>query len=286
MKEFWKAERTIYPCLFRVLIGFVLLVDLVSIFPSSEIVFNPESNAFVPESGLVSILAEHSTLFLSVYGLVLVAFILGIGKNITSFLVFVFHFLMIQLTLPLMTWGETILKFSLLYFILVDSFKYLSLSKSKGNFQFLSKLAVWSIILHVFLIYLNNAYFKILDKDWQQGIAIFYSFSQYAGFQDSFWYSVLSNEFLTKSINYFIIFQQLSFVPLVIWKRTRGFAILLSIIIHIIMLFQFGLWKFELIVILLYGFLLNDKEWRMLIPERIWRKVIGDSIQNGIGKNA
>lgn len=276
MKEFWTAERRFYPSLFRVLIGMVLLVDLVSIFPSAEILFNPEFNAFLPESGWISRLAEYATVFLSIFGLVLVAFVLGIGKNITAFLVFVFHFLMIQLTLPLMTWGETILKFSLLYFILVDSFTYFSFSKSKGNFQFLSKLAVWSIILHVFLIYLNNAYFKMLDKDWQQGIAVFYSFSQYPGFQDSFWYTILSNEFLTKFINYFVIIQQLTFVPLVIWKKTRGFAILLSILIHIIMLFQFGLWKFEIIVILHYGFLLNDKEWRRLLPERIRIKYLGE----------
>lgn len=269
MKEFWAAERRIYPSLFRVLIGMVLLVDLVSIFPSAEILFNPEFNAFVPESGWVSRLAEYSTVFLSIYGLVLVAFILGIGKNISSFLVFVFHFLMIQLTLPLMTWGETILKFSLLYFIFVDSFKYFSIQKSKGEFQLISKLAVWSIILHVFLIYLNNAYFKILDKDWQQGIAVFYSFSQYAGFQDSFWNGILSHEFMAKFINYLIIFQQLSFVPMVIWKKTRWIAILLSILIHVMMLFQFGLWKFELIVILLYGFLLNDEEIKKICPKRI-----------------
>ncbi|MBA5628276.1 hypothetical protein [Moheibacter lacus] len=269
MKEFWAAERRIYPSLFRVLIGMVLLVDLVSIFPSSDILYNPEFNAFLPTTGFVPYLSEYSMLFFSISGLILIAFILGIGKNISSFLVFVFHFWMIQLTLPLMTWGETILKFSLLYFIFVDSFKYFSIQKSKGEFQLISKLAVWSIILHVFLIYLNNTYFKILDKDWQQGIAVFYSFSQYAGFQDSVWNGILSHEFMAKFINYLIIFQQLSFVPMVIWKKTRGFAILLSILIHIIMLFQFGLWKFELIVILLYGFLLNDEEIKKICPKRI-----------------
>ena len=47
-----------------------------------------------------------------------------------------------------------------------------------------------------------------MDKDWQQGIAVFYSFSQYPGFQDSFWYSILSHKFIANFINYFIIFQQ------------------------------------------------------------------------------
>lgn len=274
MKEFWTAERSIYPSVFRVLIGLVLLVDLISFIPATDILFHSEFNAFLPQSGFMAQLAEHSGLFLSVYALVLVLFILGIGKNISSFLVFVFHVLMMQLTLPLMTWGDTILKFSLLYFIFADSFQYLALNRSKGSFSFLSKLAVWSIILHVFLIYLNNAYFKILDKDWQQGIAVFYSFSQYPGFQETNWFSMLSNEFIAKSVNYFIILQQLTFVPMVIWRKTRVIAILLSILIHVLMFFHFELWKFELIVVLLYGFLLNDKEIRNLIPEWIQQRFL------------
>lgn len=272
MKEFWTASRTIYPSLFRVMIGWVLLFDLISTYASGEILFNPIFNGFLPEAGITSFLAEHYQLFSLAYGTVLVAFILGIGKNLTAFLVFCFHLLVMNLTHPLMTWGDIILKFSLLYFVFADSFNYLSVQKSNKNFSYISQLAVWSIILHLFLIYLNNAYFKIIDKDWQQGIAVFYSFSQYHGFQDSFWYSILSDKFMANFINYFIIIQQLTFVPLVIWKKSRKWAILLSILIHIIMMFQFGLWKFELIVILMYGFILNDEEWKNLLPNSFQRK--------------
>ena len=274
MKEFWTAERRIYPSVFRILVGLVLLVDLISFIPAADVLFNQEFNSFLPQTGFISQLAKKSTLFLSAYGIVLILFILGIGKNLSSFLVFVFHFLMLELTLPLMTWGDTILKFSLLYFIFADSFQFFAVNRSKGAISFISKLAVWAIILHVFLIYLNNAYFKMLDKDWQQGIAVFYSFSQYPGFQKSQWYTLLSNGFLAKSINYLIIIQQLTFVPMVIWKKTRGIAILAAIFIHIMMFIQFELWKFELIVMLLYGFLLNDREIRELIPKRIQQKFI------------
>ncbi len=280
MKEFWTAPRTIYPSIFRVMIGFVLLLDLISTYMSGKILFNPVFNGFLPEVGITSFLAEHYQLFSLAYGIVLVAFILGIGKNLTSFLVFCFHLIVIELTFPLMTWGDIILKFSLLYFVFVDSFKYLSLRKSNKDFSFLSQLAIWSVILHLFLIYLNNAYFKLLDKDWQQGIAVFYSFSQYSGFQDSFWYSILSHKFMANFINYFIIIQQLTFVPLVLWKKSRKYTILLSILIHIIMMFQFGLWKFELIVILLYGFLLSDEEWKKLIPIRFQKKYFPDFYSN------
>lgn len=280
MKEFWTAPRTIYPSLFRVMIGFVLLMDLITTYSAGKILFNPFFNGFLPEIGIASFLAEHYQLFSLVYGMVLVAFILGIGKNLTSFLVFCFHLVVMEMTFPLMTWGDIILKFSLLYFVFVDSFKYLSLRKSNKNFEFISQLAVLSVVLHLFLIYLNNAYFKILDKDWQQGIAVFYSFSQYPGFQDSFWYSILSHKFFANFINYFIIFQQLTFVPLVLWRKSRKWAILFSILIHIIMMFQFGLWKFEIIVILLYGFLLSDHEWRRILPGSFQKKYFSDLNSN------
>lgn len=278
MKEFWTAERKIYPSVFRVLIGLVLLVDLISIYPSSELLFNPELNALLPDSEFIGILIEHSSVFLLTYGLVLIAFMLGTGRNFTSFLVFCFHLLMMQLTHALLTWGDIILKFSLLYFVFADSFRYLSLQKYPSKFESIAKLAVWSIILHIFLIYLNNAYFKITDKDWQQGIAVYYSFSQYPGFHESLWHPAISNEFWTKTLNYFIIFQQLTFVPLVIWKKTRIGAILLSCFIHLTMLYEFGLWKFEIIVMLHYGFLLNDKEWRKIFPTPMNKKWFSDSI--------
>src|SRR5690606_30739679 len=156
MKEFWTAPRTIYPSIFRVMIGFVLLLDLISTYMSGKILFNPVFNGFLPEVGITSFLAEHYQMFSLAYGIVLVAFILGIGKNLTSFLLFCFHLIVMELTFPLMTWGDIILKFSLLYFVFVDSFKYLSLRKSNKDFSFLSQLVIWSVILHLFLIYLNN----------------------------------------------------------------------------------------------------------------------------------
>lgn len=267
MKEFWTAKRTIYPAIFRVLVGSILLFDLICTYPASDILFNPEINAFLPQTEIMMFLAENSTAFILVYTILLILFILGIGKNITSFLVFACTLLFVQLTNVMETWGERILFFTLMYFVFVDSFRFLALNKTKGKYSFISKLAIWSILLNLFLIYLNNAYFKITDKDWFNGYAVFYSFSQYSHFKDSFWYPLLSNGFISKAVGYFIILQQLLFVPLVIWKKTRYFMIILVAAIHLIMLKEFGLWKFELILILIFGFILTDDEWRRIFSK-------------------
>lgn len=271
MKEFWTANRTIYPSIFRILIGFVLLIDLVFTVPAGSFLFDSSLNASLPTQSFYGFIIEYWQIWVGFYALILIGFIGGIGKNFLSFFVFLMHWIWLDMTAPLLTWGDTILKFSLMYFVVVDSFKYFSISKSNST-HYISTLGIWSIIMHLFLVYLNNAYFKIIDSDWQSGRALFYSFSQYPSFETSILKPIISNAIIGKYLGYFIILQQMSFVPLVIWKKTRKYAILLSVLIHLTMLIQFGLWKFELMVILLYGFLLNDEEWKELIPRKFHEK--------------
>ncbi|MGB6094243.1 MAG: hypothetical protein WBF83_10845 [Moheibacter sp.] len=266
MKEFFAAERKIFPSIFRVLIGLILLFDLVYMYRSASIFLNPELNSFLPTDKISAIVAQNSGLFFLFYGLILILFILGLLRNLMSFLVFCCYLILFHLSYQFVTWGDIILKFTMLFFVFADSFRFLSLNRTKGDYPFISVLAVWSIILHIFMVYLNNAYFKLTDHHWQQGIAVYYSFAQYAQFSDSIFHWPVSNPFFSKSIDYFIILQQLLFVPFVIWKRTRYLMLILAAIIHLTMMVQFGLWKFELAIVLHYGFLLNDEELRRLMP--------------------
>lgn len=269
MKEFFTAERKIFPSVFRVLIGLILLFDLIYMYRSASIFLNPELNSFLPTDKISIIVTQNSGFFFLFYGSILILFILGLFGNLISFLVFCCYLILFHLSYQFVTWGDTILKFTLLFFVFADSFRYLSLKRTKGKYPFISVLAVWSIILHIFMVYLNNAYFKLADYHWQQGIAVYYSFAQYAQFPDSIFHWPVSNSFFSKSIDYFIILQQLLFVPFVIWKKTRYFMLILAAVIHLTMMVQFGLWKFELAVVLHFGFLLNDEELRRLMPTKI-----------------
>lgn len=272
MKDFWTTDRKIFPSIFRVLIGFILLFDLIFLYRSAPLFLNPDLNSFLPTDLLSVIVGSYYPIFFLCYGIILILFILGLFRNLISLLVWVCYMIMFHLCYQFVTWGDIILKFTLLYFVFADSFRYLALNKSKGKVHFISTLAVWSIILHIFLVYLNNAWFKLNDYHWQQGVAVYYSFAQYAQFKDSMFFPLVSNGTYSKLIDYFIILQQLLFAPFVLWKKTRYFMLILATIIHLTMMVQFGLWKFELIVILHYGFLLNDKELRKIIPLRIFHK--------------
>ena len=265
MNEFLTAKRTIYPSVFRVLIGFILLFDLIFSFSFASIYFNPEYNSLLSSGKFFSIISANYKLFFVFYGLVLIGFILGVFKNLISFLVWICYLIWFNLNYSVTVWGDTILMYSLFYFVFADSFRYLSLSQSKNKYSFQSKLAVWSVILNIFMVYLNNAYYKILGTQWQDGVAVFYSFSHYDQFTESILYPLVTNSFFSGLIGYFIILQQLLFVPFVIWKKTRFPILILSTIIHLTMLIQFGLYKFELIIILHYGFLLNDEEIQRIL---------------------
>lgn len=275
MKEFWTAERTIYPAIFRILLGTLLLIDIFFIQSASDILFNPELNAFLRESRISVLLLENNLYFFLLYGVVLILFILGIGKNITSFLVWLLSLLTLYyFTFALRVWGDKILIYTLLFFVFVDSFRYFSIKPTSGKLSYISTLAIWSILLNLFLVYLNNAYFKIADPDWRKGYAVFYGFAEYPHFKNSFWYPIISNEFISKFINYFVILQQLLFVPMVLWKKTRYLMIAVAIIIHLTMAIGFGLWKFELIIIFLFGFILSDAEWRRIFECTKLKKLI------------
>lgn len=277
MLEFWKQPRTIFPSIFRVLIGILLLFDLIFTLPSGNMLFD-FGLSYSDTGGVIAALRDNYTFYYVIYGVVLVLFICGIGKNIISLVVFILYFLSLLISPYLLNWGDTILKFTLLFFVFVDAFRHCSIQRSNYDplsiKAFISQLAVWSIILNLFLIYLSNGIYKSMDPDWQLGYAPFYSFSQFSGFETSIFYNLLSEGIFGKIISYMIIAQQLTFIPLVIWKKTRYHAMLLGILIHMIMFFQFGLWKFELIMILLYGFLLNDNEWKKIIPQKQRNKFI------------
>lgn len=281
MIEFWQKERTIYPSIFRVLIGLVFLLDLIFTFSAGSFQFDSEFAAYPMSGNTIDLIRENYVPLFIFYGIILILFILGIGKNFTSILVYISQFSLLWLLPYNVSWGDIIMKFTLLYFVFVDSFKFYSIQTSKLNpnslKSYISKLAVWCIILNLFLVYLSNGFYKSLDVSWQNGSAVFYSFSQFSGFESSLFYSIISHETFSKILSYIIVGQQLTFIPLILWKKTRYFAMIFGIGIHIIMFYQFGLWKFETIMILLYGFLLNDEEWRRIIPKNLRNKFLQSS---------
>ena len=262
------SDRVFYPSLFRVLLGLLLLVDLILLLPYVDEIYRIDNYRYSLDSyfGLLVIVREYISYFYVVFISVLLLFILGIGKQITSLLVFLLFFIKFLLLAPNISYGSYILRLSLLFFVFVNSYQYFSLQKSTFN-DLLSKLATLSIMLHICYIYLSNAILKILNPLWLKGDALGYFFinSKTMDIWEIGSY-LLQYPYLLSLLSYISLAFQLLF-PFLIWfKKTKYAFIVLGIVIHVSMAFILQLYFFEIVVILHYGFFIKDEEWQKLLP--------------------
>lgn len=258
----------IYAALFRVAISLLLFADIISSLSVASEIYNIPGNTYFIDGvfGFIAELRRHIYWFLGIYLVVLVLFLFGIGKNLTAAVVFLLTFLDHIMLHPAVYWGDSVLRFSLLYFIFADSFRYFALQRTKGQTGIIHQIALMSVMVHLCLMYASNAWYKWWSEDWVTGWATGYFF-QSTKTNDllgigSF---ILDYPSLIQLSTWSILLYQTTF-PIFIWfKRLKWIWIISGILIHLIMAVTLQLYKFELIIILLYGFFITDKEWQHLI---------------------
>lgn len=265
----------IYSSVFRVLLFGLLLTELW--FNNQSIFFyvnEIKSIELENTSVVINFLVKNYIYFYVVYSMLLIAGILGIGKNLTIFLVF-FAFSIQNKVFPYGIWIEDILYLNLLFLCFVDSFYYFSIQKSTNNVSknqyLISNLAVYCIIFHTCFIYFNNAIGKLQSDSWLSGQAVYFLSEEYNAVYDTFHREILSNLFVSKYLGYIVVLHQLSFTFLVFFKNTKNIPIILGILIHSTLAFFFLLVKFQLAMIFLYGFFFNDGEINFFLKNKFPR---------------
>lgn len=260
-------NKDIYAAFFRVAISILLLVDVLTNLIFSQDLYNLYGYKYSLDSQwhMLAILRENISIFLFSYAVFLILFLLGIGKNLIALVVFLYINLDFWLMYPANFWGDYVLKISMLYFVFVDSFQYFALEKTNLKSGIISQLAVLAIMLNVCLIYISNAYFKVHNPEWNQGTAIAYFFN-FSEVLDIHHIGKVFKQYpkLIELITLSILFFQITF-PIFVWfKKLKWIWIFAGILIHAIMAVTLQLYKFEIIVILLYGFFITDEEWRYI----------------------
>lgn len=270
-------NRTFYPAFFRVLIGSVLLVDLLILLPSVNEIYQIPNYFYEIDKSIpfVKYIRANIQLFYFTFIGILLLFILGLGRNLISLVIFIFFTIKYLLLSGISSYGTDILRISLLFFVFVNSFNYFSLNKPKSNGLF-SKLATLSIMLHICYIYLSNAILKTINFVWMEGDAFIYFFLT-SKTTDVFTITdqLLNYPFFVVYGSYLVIIFQFLF-PIFIWfQRTKYVFIIIGIIMHVSMAFILQLYFFEIVVILHYGFFIKDEEWQKLLPFIKIKKVNG-----------
>ena len=268
VNDLLNLKDLVYPALFRVLISLLIIYDIGSnLFFARDVYVIKNLSHHIDEIWSVAVFfRKHIYIFLLLYLIVLGLFLRGIGIYFTAALVFLFTYLDHMLIHPAIFWGDHILRITLIYFIFTDAYRYFAKYSDKDQPGLLHALSLLSIKFNFCLIYFSNAWYKWWSDDWTSGYALGYFFNS-AEVMDIFGIGEFLMQFpdLIRYLTWFVLFFQTTF-PVFIWfRKLKWFWIFTGIIMHVIMAITLQLYKFELIMILLYGFFITDREWQFIL---------------------
>lgn len=192
----------------------------------------------------------------------------GIGKRVTVLILAIsLYAFNNQIIAPFGNGGDNYLTFIIIYLIFTDSFDFFSFSKinyknqSLSNLSnFVSNLAVYSIMIHICLIYFVSFIHKIHSDVWYNGVATYYILNL-ERYTSPFNHLFSKNAFFIGFSTYFTLAFELLF-PLFIWdKRYRNILLISGILMHLGIYFSMMIYDFSILFMMVYGFFLSNKEW-------------------------
>lgn len=267
--------------LFRVSICLVLIIDFLFHIESVKDFYSLDTWFIsVNQTPFLNYVREYIGVFSFIYFVLLIFYLLGIGRNITALAFLIVVILKQNITPEVINWIDHILRITLFLMIFVNSYSYLSVIKyeksifdiDKSTSNLISNLGVYLIIGHIFLIYADNGIAKLFERDWQNGQAFYFSVKNVWVEGTALNNMLADNVYVSAIATYGTLLSQVFFVPLVLFKRTKNFIIVITILFHTILAVCFYLYRFQAIMILLHLFFYTDKEMlQAKFLSRYWR---------------
>jgi len=129
----------------------------------------------------------------------------------------------------------------------------------------LNQFSWYAGALQVLLCYLFPSIYKLTGEQWLSGEAVYYSlhierFSHPVLRNGSF----LENDFLLLTLSYFAFSYQVLFPLMVLWKKHRGWFLLIGVGLHLFIAIVMNLWDFGLAMIFAYVLFLGEGSSRFL----------------------
>jgi len=232
----------------RVAVSLWFLKELLFRWPVLEILYSSKSFLNIgPTPYLASfpvnieLLKENYMLVVYAALALLLLNILGIGRNVTSFLLFLIFALLYNMNNRFTNAGDKMSVVLLFYLSFANTFSHFTLFKRKplslANeklYNLVSNLAAYSIIINLCLVYVVAGFSKLMNPMLQNGTAVYYflndeRFSIFAagGKQVKFPAIILY------VINYGTVLLELTFPFLVLNKKSRNTALLLCLLMHL-----------------------------------------------------
>lgn len=268
----------LYAPIFRIFIGLYLLRKAFFSWEFQEALIHGSYLSGANTSPILKFLridagwfTSNFEFFYGIYVLLIIFFLFGIGKNITTLFLLIFLQILSDYNWIILNGGDNLLEFVLLYLVFIDSFARFSIKPLRfkresfiKSSNFLSNLGGISICMHLCVVYFISALYKIHSDDWFHGIGIYYSLATDRFHGTSFNFSLIQSSFFVVLATYATMAIELAF-PFLIWfRKTRYVMIALAVLLHLGIALFTMLYSFQLLFVFLQGFFIRNHEWKQI----------------------
>jgi uncharacterized membrane protein YphA (DoxX/SURF4 family) len=265
---FYKTTDASALCFFRILFGFFLFLNGISLVEDFDAWFGIGDNALVPLQDSFTFYGdfrlnifkwlpptEASAWFvLSTYVLSSLGVMIGFKTRISTIICFIFNS------------GDTLMRCMLFLMIFAPTHVKYSLDKVLDRESYDSQVLILTIRLmqlQFTLVYLATTLFKLKGFDWVDGTAIYYT-SRLENFQRIIFPVIFDYPFLVKFATWSALFIEFSMGTLVWVKELRIWVLISGIILHLGIELSMSIGFFEWVMIAGYILFLEPQEFKWI----------------------
>lgn len=278
-----KPDNLLVLSIFRCLVGFHLLKKIILWWPNLGLLLSTDSFVVIDESTRfmpiewINYFSNNYRLLIMFHVCLIVFFIAGIGKNYTTFLLYLTVEIIQRISGGLiLNGGDNFLKFALLYLSFCNCYDYFVWSKSESKTSklnwlknLLTNVFSKSIVIHLCIIYFIAGFSKVNADVWYNGVATHYIFQLErfnSGILSDF---IISSPYLVLTTTYFTILWEL-FFPIVLFnKKFRIPMLIAGLLLHLGIYFMMMINDFALLFMFAYLLFFNDREIKLFADKII-----------------
>ena len=263
--------KSFYLAALRVAISLWLLKEVCINWQSMELLYG-QAAFFVPKNTILNrlpgglpFIRDHYLWFISLYLVVILMNILGVGRWFTALALLMLFYLLYQMNMFFTNAGDKMARLILTYLVFADSYQYFVLIKEKTasiyvqRFRNLvSNLAALSIMIQLCVAYFTLGIAKLNDPLWQHGQATYYALSMERYTGTSLNKYLVQYKWLNVLSNYAVMLFELGF-PLLIWfKKLRKPLLLFGLVFHLCIYIFMMIYGFQIVFLMAYGLFLPN----------------------------
>ncbi len=268
-------EKAYYLAILRVIVCIWFLKEMLFRWPALKTLYSDQSFLTIaPEPSLLLFRLDpawfkaHYMMVIYACVVLLLLNLLGIGRNLVAFLLFLAFVLLYSINSRYLNAGDKMSVILLFYLSFTNSYSYLTLFKRKPLpepkeklYNLLSNLAAYSIVLNLCFVYFAAGLAKLLNPFWQKGEAMYYFLND-----ERFFVFAAGGKhvglpaFLLYIINYGTIMLEIAFPLVFLNKKCRNIILLICLVMHLGIYSFLMIYGMSILFIIQYGLFYSNEE--------------------------